>query len=376
MFFSNSTFVYRYTPILAISPAEMSAIEELPEKDKNLILPVFPLRGWVGSQKLDNTLKRIEKAIGTRFWIANIDESFLTDNKEFLLTGKYPPRDVFNEIEQLINPHNGYENWCNFIDGNPSAIPTVLWGSSKELSSQIEKLNSVGRGLVLIISPKTNQSQIQEAFRVISDLKSTNVFVMLDFGQVSSSMLSLVENISNQLHSVSSTIQASLYSISASSFPSSFSGYNHAENSIYERNVFNKVRELCRGLNLVYSDRGSARADKINGGGGVPSPRIDYPLKNEWKFIRKEFEDWNGPADGEKEELYSNIAKELMDQDYWMPNLRLWGTQLIELTSKSDEFGINSPIKATAARINIHLHTQLHYDSVTEAVDTDDDWID
>ena len=82
------------------------------------------------------------------------------------------------------------------------------------------------------------------------------------------------------------------------------------------------------------------------------------------------------PLDGEKEELYTLCAKKIMAEEYWMPDLRLWGTQMIEQTALGDKFGINSPAKATAVRINIHLHTQLHYNAKIEEIDTDDEWID
>lgn len=376
MFFLNKIFSYRYAPILSVSPSEMSAIEQLPEKDKDLILPIFPLKGWVSSNKLENTLKRIKQAIGDRYWIANVDEAFLTDNKEFLLTGKYPSRDVFIEIQQLLNPNNGFDNWCRFIADNPKAIPSVLWGSTVEISRQIEKLSLLNRGIVIHISPKTNQAQLQEAFRYISERQINDIFVLVDLGQVTSSVVNDIQRISNYLRSIHKIVKAGLFAFSASSFPSGFSGYNHGENSIYERIAFNKVREVCADLPLIYSDRGSARADKINGGGGIPSPRIDYPLKNDWRFIREEYQDSSNPLDGEKETLYAKIAKELMGQDYWVPHLKLWGTQLIELTALKDKYGINSPAKATAARINIHLHIQLHYDKQADVQDTDDDWND
>ena len=127
---------------------------------------------------------------------------------------------------------------------------------------------------------------------------------------------------------------------------------------------------------MIYSDRGSARADRITGGGGIPSPRIDYPLPNDWRFVREEFDDYANPYEGEKEMLYTRAANTIMDQGYWNPELHVWGTQMIELTGKGDEFGIRSAMKSTSVRINIHLHQQLYYDSPIELMDTDEDWED
>ncbi|HCH6701107.1 TPA: protein beta, partial [Enterobacter chengduensis] len=160
------------------------------------------------------------------------------------------------------------------------------------------------------------------------------------------------------------------------SFPSSFVGSHKGENSIYERLLFNRVKNTIDFYPIIYSDRGSARIEKQSGGGNVPPPRIDYALKNDWRFIRHEFKDPKSPEDGEKEYLYFLCAKEIMKQDYWSKTLHLWGTQMIELTSKQEKFGIHSPQKATAVRINLHLYTQLYYDYVLEDIDTDEEWED
>lgn len=65
-----------------------------------------------------------------------------------------------------------------------------------------------------------------------------------------------------------------------------------------------------------------------------------------------------------------------MEEPYWENDLGLWSNYIIELTSKGDDYGINSAQKATAVRINKHLYTQLHYEFSGEITDTDDDWID
>lgn len=375
MNFTEPNFNYKYAPILSISPAEMSAIQELPDKDKDLILPIFPLRGWVGSQKLESTIKRISKAIGNRYWIANVDETFFTENTEYLLTGTFP-REVFLEVQNLVNPKDGYDNWFKFIQQNSYSVPCLLWGNPQQIEVQIEKLNSLGRGLVLLISSITNPYEIREAVRVIKANNISNVFIIIDLGQINSTVFSQQSTIESQLLFFSTALPSCLLAITASSFPSTFSGYNKGENPIYERILFNKIKSNYAHLRLIYSDRGSARSEKISGGGGIPSPRIDYPLEHDWRFIREEFSDSKDPQEGEKQALYSLIARKIINEQYWEPNLKLWGTQLIELTSKNDAFGINSPIKATAVRINIHLHLQLHYGVKIGSIDTDDDWTD
>lgn len=375
MFNDHDSFTYKYSPILSISPAEMNAIEELPNKDKDLILPIIPLRGWVGSQKLTRSVERINKAIDSRCWIADIDAAFI-QGKMHAITGNYP-RDVFSEIERLLDSSNGYDNWYQYLKEIREAIPTIQLGSLRQLEEQVVKLGSLKRGLsVRFTSKDIDSAGYIEVLQCLADLGVDNLIIIFDYGQITNTALAFEENIAKVARDSHDIIPLAIISISCSSFPSSFSGQNRGENPIYERQLFGKVHKKCPGIKMIYSDRGGARAVKIGGGGGIPSPRIDYPLTNDWRFIRKEFEDSKNPTKEEKERLYTEIAGEIIDSDYWVPDLHLWGTQVIELTSKGERLGINNPSRATAVRINIHLYRQLHYDTPIDLTDTDEDWED
>ena len=370
MFNNQDDFPYKYAPILAIRPAEMTALEELTDKDKDSILPIIPLKGWSSSKKLENSILRIDKAFGERPWIADIDISFIEDNIDKKITGEYP-REVFTQIEDLLNPADGYNNWYEYLKGYLHIIPTVQLGDLRQLELQIKKLNSLGRGLVIRFKlEKISFEYCVHVLGTVQKSKLNNVFVIFDYGQINHEILTLAARVSSMVKNAHSLIPSNLFAISCSSFPSFFHERGSGENSIYERQLYDLVSKSCDGVRMIYSDRASARANKI-GGGRAPSPRIDYPLKHEWHFIRK------GLEDGEREELYAKVAQSIMKQDYWEPNLRVWGTQIIELTSRGDEFGINSPMFATAVRINLHIHRQLHYDlPLGNVPDTDDDWLD
>lgn len=377
MFKNTDNIVYRYTPILAVRISEMTALEELPDKAKDIILPLIPLRGWVGSNKLEKSIERIGKAFPDRPWIADIDSSFVDEgSKKKDVAGEYP-RAVFAEVKSLLASDNGYDNWVNYVTDNPNMIPVVQLQDINQLRLQLEKLNALGRGLVFRFSIDDINSNIPEiVFSNVNALGINDLYIFYDYGQVNREILTFSSAISSLINNTHDAVPEAMISISCSSFPSGFSGYNSSENSIYERILFNSVSGSCDGVRMLYSDRGSARADRINGGGGIPSPRIDYPLQNDWRFIREEFEDYTNPKKGEKEMLYTSIAKKIMSQEYWQNDLHVWGTQIIEFTSRGDKFGINSPMKATAVRINIHMHHQLYYNSPIELTDTDEDWED
>lgn len=377
MFKPTDDNTFRYIPVLAVRNSEMTALDHLPDKSKDILLPLIPLRGWASSYKLEKTLGRIEKAIGSRSWIADIDSTFLDDGlKKKELTGEFP-REVFSEIEALLNPGNGYKNWVDFVTKNENIIPIIQLSDTGQLPSQLQHLSELGRGIVFKFTINHIESGLfNQALSLASQLSIDDILVIYDYGQVNREVLTFSAAVASLVTTTQKILPAALVSISCSSFPSGFSGHHVSENSIYERILYNSVSKACEGIRMIYSDRGSARADRITGGGGIPSPRIDYPLPNDWRFVREEFDDYANPYEGEKEMLYTRAANTIMDQGYWNPELHVWGTQMIELTGKGDEFGIRSAMKSTSVRINIHLHQQLYYDSPIELMDTDEDWED
>jgi hypothetical protein len=64
------------------------------------------------------------------------------------------------------------------------------------------------------------------------------------------------------------------------------------------------------------------------------------------------------------------------DEEVWDARLRVWGTQMIERTALGDPDAILSPARATATRINLHLHRQLFFDDPDGLYETDEEWMD
>lgn len=370
--FEAENFHYKYSPILSLRPSEINALEELTEKDKGLIFPIILLRGWVASKKLENSIPRIQKAFGEQRFALDIDASFLDETKK--IAGEYT-RDVFREIQALLSPTDGYNNWFEYLTRIAQAVPVLQLGDISQLDSQVDKLASLNRGLVVKFDI-TTMLHAQTVFRSLSAKNVQDLFIVFDYGQVDRDILTRAAAIIGGIQQAHTTLPTALFAISCSSFPSAFSPYNNGENSIYERMLFNQVHNQLPTMRMLYSDRGSVRSERA-GGGGIPSPRIDYPLKNQWRFVRKEYADPKKPEEDEKIELYTEVAQEVMNADYWISGLHVWGTQMIELTSKGDGAGIDSPTKATAVRINLHMHQQVCYDETDATLlDTEEDWID
>ena len=363
---------FLYCPILAISPSELLALSHLPEKDKERILPVFPIKSWATAKKMSNAIEKIEQSIGSEnSWIADIDYSDLDSRPE----DDY--REVHHEIMALTKSDEGYRNWYAFLKSKENVVPSVQIKDVSQFDLQVKLLRSLGRGIVVILRLEDLVTGVVDSlshYTLGNDF--SDALIILDLGQIDQKILERKSAIVDYLKVIEKVFKNAKLSISATSFPDSFGGYTEASFSIYERSIFDKLKIQFE--NLIYSDRGSARATKQTGGSGTPPPRIDYACKNEWHFIREELPktDDKDKARRMKHSAYSYIARKMMRKSYWEGELDLYSNYMIELTAKEDDFGITDARRSTAVRINKHLYTQLHYYDEISDLDNDDDWID
>lgn len=365
----------RYVPLLSLKPAEMAALEELSNKEKDILLPLISLKRWANSKSLDNSLKRVEKAFDKRYWIADLDSEFLGSVPKKIAEGA--TQDVFYQFKDLSDSANGYLNWVNFIAEHDTLIPTAQLGDLAELNSQLDQLIALQIPVVIRIKmgDETNISpaELNDIVYILTTKSFVELLVILDYGDLTRINLLEHSQYSRLITTMHKLLPNALFSVSGTSFPYTFGRSYKGEIPIYERQIFNKIVCDCPDINLIYSDWGSTRELNINGGGGVPPPRIDYALKNDWRYIRKEFDE---EASESKELLYKKSAIEMMASDYWINDLPAWGRQMIEKTALGDEFGITSAHRATAVRVNLHLYQQIHYFENPDEIDTEEDWVD
>jgi Beta protein len=353
---SDRLSVCKYLPILSLRPAEMTALEELPEADKNGLLPIVLLKRWLASVDFEKSTARVSSAFGQRSWIGDLDPVvFATIPDDAAVT---------KTLLALADAKDGYKNWCDFVENNVAVIPCLQLGIADEIEKQFHRLAAFGRGIVVRLT-RSNFGKLSAVLNLLGAIGDTKVLFVLDYGQANESDLLKVSECIEQIDVVLAKLPTSSVAISATSFPVDFVG--RSSKDISERSFFNSVRLLRPIANLIYSDRGSAREERIGGGGGKPAPRVDYPTFDKWYFYRKD----NSGG-------YKEAATELKNNsDVWQSELKIWGTQMIERTSLGDPFGINSAAKSTAARINIHLHNQVYYGNAAAAFAIEEeDWVD
>lgn len=345
-----------YLPILALRPAEMTALEELPAGDKNKLFPLVVLKPWLATNELSKGITRVTEVYGSRPIIVDIEPSAYLSNAN--------TRPVHEQFRQLLSGNDGYEDWISLVEDNANFVPCIQYGAPKSIVGQIERIRSLGRGAVLHL----RKEAVANALNLISNnkvaLKSlgNSLVVVLNFGQRRRDILLGAAETVGIIQSLQSTLPDAHFAVAATSFPTDFVGL--AKQDIYEREFHKQVQLQFGDRRIIYADRGSARDESLNGGGGRIKPRIDIPTATDWRFFREEVGS------------YQDAAIAAIESDCWDPNLSIWGTQMVRRTKLAEEFAINSPAKSTAARINMHLHRQLFHDSFEGIYDTDEEWQD
>lgn len=370
-----------YIPVLAVRPAEMNALRELPERDKDLMLPAIQLRPWLGANEFTSAIKKVEEVFGKeRKWIANLDCGYEPPNVGVdLETGDVrESRPAIVAFEALCDPTNGYENWCSFVEENGNIIPCIQLEDISQFATQVDRLSALQRGLVLQISSPGQLPSDAQLNYLNSTAQDNQVLFIIDCGELThrEDLSHVIARWVDNINRVYGIIPGCFVAISSTSFPQTFDSITTQE--IKERQLYNIALTTgqTRGWNLIYSDRASVRLHIPRSGGGIPYPRIDYPTAHTWYFFRSEADKEYLSEARNREAEYQSMARAALGSNYWNQNLRIWGTQMIERTARGDEFGITSPARATAVRINIHLHQQLFYNNPADLLNTDDDWVD
>jgi hypothetical protein len=357
----------KYIPILSIRPAEVVALAELPDLAKDRMRPLILIKPWLGSGPLARGLDKIHNGFPGRHWFAELDPEY-----ESSVTS-----DSYAEVRRLRDPSNGFAHWIEFVRGLDGAIPTLQFRgvvSADQILEQIDNALELDRGVCVRID-KSVMLDMRPLIDVLADRPSFDLTVIIDYGQQDARLLVNAIAAIQDVRYIQNKLPTAKISLSSTTFPYSFG--DSAKQEIYERSFANLVGSEVG--DLIYSDRGSARAgDK--GGGGVPRPRIDLPTTSHWYFFRSDCvreEDESAEDFRDRRILaYGEMADAVVASEAWDPTLNIWGTQLIKITQLRSEFGINSPAKSTACRINIHLAKQALSGIEVTSQSLEEEWVD
>ncbi|MGV1751732.1 beta family protein [Agrobacterium sp. CG674] len=354
-----------YIPVLSVRPSEIIALTEVPDIAKERMLPLFLVRPWLGQGPLLRATDRVRHAVGARRWIANLDVSYSGEDDESLA-----------DMARLQASSGGFENWKRFVDDMPNCVPSaIVCDDIEDFTAQVSSLSELGRGVAIRFNKRVT-NDISPYVMELSKLQLPEVYVVIDYGQRDMRLLNEVGTAISDCKLVMAELPDVNLAISATTFPSSFEAESE---TIYERVFHSSVAQGIPSNTLIYSDHGSTRVSEQKGG-GTPRPRIDLPLDNNWHFFRSNLVRKEDMGKDEyislRDEEYKKMAELAMNSRHWDHSLNIWGTQFIKITQLGSGFGINSPAKSTACRINIHLTRQALYGASIAPRDFEEDWQD
>ncbi|BDW95376.1 hypothetical protein MACH10_10610 [Thalassospira tepidiphila] len=357
---SIDTGQLKYVPTIFLRSAELAALEELPDGDKVDLHPVFQLRPWMSAHQLVASTDKISKTIGDQTYYLDLDPFFE-------VTPINSKRQATIDFQSLYSSENLYDNWYKYISELPNATPCLRLESlaNRNIEDQVQKATEIGRGFLAYIRYGITRNPEEVVERVCKTGHSDFAFVL---DMLWSRHLEEREEWLSKLIRLASDARPEIkIVVTGSSFPDSFTTYKvGAKAPIQERQIYARLKARHNAASLVYGDWASTRPPSRGGGGAEIPPRIDYPTMDGWAIYRI--------VDGE--DRFKIAAKRVVESDDWATHLPIWGTYLIENTVKGTHPKIDNLKKASAARINIHLHSQLRFDQPELFLETEDDYVD
>jgi hypothetical protein len=336
----------------------MRGLEELPEVTKNRILPVILFAPWVGSNHLKKSWERFETAFDSRPFFLDLDEAY---------DWKSNPRPAGTEFSEMLCGQDGVDCYFDFVASIPTAIPVLRLSHQYigDLDKQITMCNSLARGFLVRVTKSRYPDGRIEDLTPIFEMGLANYTISID-AEWTNDIIETERWMRSIFDFLTKFSVAAPIIISMSSFPKHFSdieGVKELPNG--SRLLFNNIRRRYSNMfEVFYGDWGTTKP-RDNSGGRTPPARIDYALSDEWVIFRNK-DKWD----------YLLAAKELVNSRYWQPELKIWGTLMIEKTAAGDISGITTPAKNVAMRVNVHLHRQAWFDQPVMVLNTDDPWDD
>jgi len=346
-----------YVPTIYLRGAELLAVAELPEAEKDILTPIFCLKPWATSNLLERSMDKIQDVYPDRPYFLDIDPFY---NKD-------PTRPAQEEFYQLVEDVENNQRWVDFFNTYPNAYPCIQikHGNLEAIRHQINEFTDQEKTFLVRLE-NDGSYDFGAAIAEVCKIEHSNFGFVLDAGW-SRDLLSRANWVDGLVKQIV-TLKGDAIPIitTGSSFPVSFTRYELGESvSLAERTLFNQIVTHNNQAKIIYGDWASSRSPSEGGGGGQIPPRLELPTESTWEIFRADEEHPN----------FNNLASELTNSENYPDQLDIWATYMIEATKLNDANGINSQRKAAAVRVNMHLYRQLHFDNFDPFPDTDDEYI-
>lgn len=336
-----------YVPTLAVRASEMNGLEYLPGATKDRLSPCFLLAPWANSSALGRSIDRIERAFPSRPYFLDIDRDYQFTNLE---------SEPQQELVRLLDPHNNYSNWSEFVADHEWVWPCIQSRGQSEIEvrRQIESFQNLGRTYCLRIVRERFPNNIVQLVSAISASGSADFVVLLEGGWTRDP-LTLAAWFAGVISESLSTIDAEIpFVVSCTSIPHMFTEFSSeipVAVPFSNRQLLAQIAASTNRARVVYGDWGSTRPRDAGGFASRPLDRVDYPISQAWYIARNKEQNWT----------FSDAASAIVESPAWDGGLGVWGEEMIFNTTINPEIGINTPQKNVAARVNIHLHRQAFF---------------
>ncbi|TGK79249.1 hypothetical protein EHQ23_19535 [Leptospira bourretii] len=344
----------KYFPIIKTTDAELKGYFFLDSFVKKGLIPVFELTRSRRSKNNSNgdveiKMKKIfDLCEGRKFILDVTTENTLSNS----------------QTTAFLDNANGFINWTDFIkkhqDG--SIIPCVHYmpGEEKDIETQLKNLESISDVTACRFGFSDdegfNADEVENAVKFLLGKRIKPIYIIVDSGFVHLKTLDLQKNKILELAKKLNPIlgKNDVVFFPSSSFPKSVmdSGYGKANAEsggfkIGEVEIFKELKKISK--KIPYSDFGSIHPKRYEDFGKW-TPRIDYPVDNEFFFYRYKLE-----AGG-----YVTAAKAIVKDKFYNPikKIQTWGDEEVIAAAAGNPNG-KSPSHWIAVRMNLHITRQF-----------------
>ena len=341
---------YLYYPVLRTREAEMRGFQNLSEKDKSSIIPLFTLHPWPRGDFL-TSIDIVKNNIGNNLCFLDLPEYDEVKKK----SEENPS--ILEQYNNLISPENSFQNWINILKPHENVIPIIqtrnatINQTSKQVKEFLKYKSLIGFRI------KSSQD-VTKFISAISQLEENidNIIIFVDEGFISRATLeSKIQHSIHIINEITNEFKNPIICLLSTSFPispiSEIQNKDDGEIEILEYELFSQV-----GFNysdILYGDYASIHAQvydeqRFN---GMAAPRIDYPLIYSWDIRRNKHAENRALG-------YQYIAESLIKDYSNIVDSSCWGEQKIAEAAKGNVFG-KSPSQWISVRVNIHLKNQI-----------------
>ncbi len=331
---------YRYYPSLRTRMWEMRGYKELPNAEKDRLLPLIVLANHGRTKAVSDVFLKVDEALEGRPCIIDIEQS---------------PIYACDECIALVNPSGGFSAWREFVGARQHVVPTALLpsdGPLREIVRQVMLLEQErGQVVVRSRSPAADLAALSAIMSAVDAVN--NLLIILDFGYVRSRTKARTIEAANVINALREIDDAVRIVVLGSSYPKSAAAYDDSAAAL---EIEERAMHAALGGDAVaiYGDYASIHPEPMEPMQSRFVPRIDYPLPDAWVFRRVRADQ------GGYEECARRIVS-LVDWDPELINAGIWGAQKILSASQGDLTAMNTPGPWIAARVNMHIWQQLHY---------------